>query len=188
MKFIFLENMKKILTLITIVALVACKEKEKQTISEKQNQSIKSAEASVEDVTLDVYDFNGLEKLLSTQSNKTYVVNFWATWCKPCVKELPYFEKLRANYQDKNVELLLVSLDFPNKYDSKLKPFIKEHNIQSKVVALDDPDMNTWIPKVDESWTGAIPATIIFNKNKRKFFEQSFTYEELENELQPFLN
>lgn len=179
--------MKKIFSILTIIILlVACKEDKATSIVE--NQEKKSSEPSAKEITLDVYDFEGLEKLLYTQSNKTFVVNFWATWCKPCVKELPYFEQLRANYQDKNVELLLVSLDFPNKYESQLKPFIKEHNIQSKVVALDDPDMNTWIPKVDENWTGAIPATIIFNKNKRKFFEQSFTYETLENELKSFLN
>ena len=88
----------------------------------------------------------------------------------------------------KNVEVLLVSLDFPFNYDKKLKPFIKENKLQSKVVALDDPDMNSWMSKVDEEWSGAIPITIIFNKNKRQFYERSFTYNELENELKQFLN
>lgn len=82
----------------------------------------------------------------------------------------------------------MVSLDFPFQYDKKLKPFIKKHNLQSKVVALDDPDMNTWMPKVDESWTGAIPITIIYNKEKRQFYERSFTYNQLEAELKQFLN
>jgi len=101
---------------------------------------------------------------------------------------MPYFEKLNANYKDKNVEVLLVSLDFPFNYDKKLKPFIKKNKLQSKVVALDDPDMNSWMSKVDEEWSGSIPITIIFNKNKRQFYERSFTYNELENELKQFLN
>jgi peroxiredoxin len=101
---------------------------------------------------------------------------------------MPYFEKLNKNYKDKNVEVLLVSLDFPFNYDKKLKPFIKKHKLQSKVVALDDPDMNTWMPKVSEEWTGAIPITIIYNKDKRQFYERSFTYNQLEEELQKFLN
>jgi len=140
------------------------------------------------DFELEVYDFDGFEKFLTKKDNKTYVVNFWATWCAPCLKEMPHFEKLNANYKDKNVEVLLVSLDFPFNYDKKLKPFLKEHKLQSKVVALDDPDMNTWMPKVSEEWTGAIPITIIYNKDKRQFYERSFTYNQLEEELKQFLN
>jgi thiol-disulfide isomerase/thioredoxin len=115
------------------------------------------------------------------------VVNFWATWCAPCVKELPYFEQLLDKYKNKNVKVILVSLDFPHLYDTKLKPFIKEHKLKSKVVALNDVDMNTWIPKVDKTWSGSIPATIIYKNNTRVFFEQSFTFETLEKELKPFL-
>jgi thiol-disulfide isomerase/thioredoxin len=118
----------------------------------------------VQDIDLEVDDFNGLQKYLNTTSDKTYVVNFWATWCSPCIKELPFFEELNKNYSSKNVEVILVSLDFPNKYETSLKPFIKEKNLQSKVVALNDTDSNTWIPKVSEDWSGAIPATLIFNK------------------------
>ena len=82
----------------------------------------------------------------------------------------------------------LVSLDFPFNYDKKLKPYIKKHKLQSKVVALDDPDMNSWMSKVSEEWTGAIPITIIYNKEKRQFYERTFTYKELENEVKQFLN
>ena len=70
----------------------------------------------------------------------------------------------------------------------KLKPFIVEKKLRSKVIALDDVDMNTWIPKVDETWSGAIPATIIYRNDTRKFFEGSFTYEALEAEVKQFLN
>lgn len=147
------------------------------------------AEAEVNNtVELEVYDFVGLEPLLNKQGDKVYVVNFWATWCAPCLKEIPHFEKLNANYTEKNVEVLLVSLDFPFNYDKKLKPFIKEHNLQSKVVALDDTDMNSWMPKISEEWTGTIPITIIYNKDKRQFYERTFTYNELEDEIKQFLN
>ena len=139
-----------------------------------------------EEIALEVYDFDGLQKYLSATDDKTYVVNFWATWCAPCVKELPYFEKLNTLYSE-DVKVILVSLDFPSKYETKLKPYIKNENLQSKVVALNDVDSNTWIPKVDESWTGAIPATVIFNKKKRKFYEKSFDYQELEFEVKQFL-
>ena len=138
--------------------------------------------------SLEVYDFNGLEKYLNRSDDKIYVVNFWATWCAPCVKELPYFEQLNVEYAKDNVEVILVSLDFPSKYDSNLKPYISEKQLKSKVIALNDTDSNTWIPKVDENWSGAIPATIIYNKDKRKFYEKSFDYQALEKEVKQFLN
>lgn len=138
--------------------------------------------------SLEVYDFEGIQKFLNKRDDKIYVVNFWATWCIPCVKELPYFEKLNKEFKDKNVEVLLISLDFPNQYNSKLKPFLKKRNIESKVIALNDTDMNTWIPKVNENWSGSIPATLIYNKNTRDFYEKSFTYEELENKVKSLLN
>lgn len=115
------------------------------------------------------------------------MVNFWATWCAPCVKELPYFEDLNTQYKNEQVEVILVSLDFPKTYETSLKPFLKEKKLQTKVVALDDANFNSWIPQVHPDWFGAIPATLIYNREKRKFFEKSFTYKELENEVKQFI-
>ena len=171
--------MKYMISLM-IILIFSCKNEVKEIVI---------AEAEVNNtIELEVHDFDGLEPLLNKQGDKVYVVNFWATWCTPCIKEIPHFEKLNANYKNKNVEVLLVSLDFPFNYEKKLKPFIKEHKLQSKIVALDDPDMNSWMPKVSEEWTGAIPITIIYNKEKRQFYERTFTYNELENEVKQFLN
>jgi thiol-disulfide isomerase/thioredoxin len=171
------------MSLVIIIALVSCKNEPEQT----RATTIKKGPILEQSIELKVYDYEGLETLLSTSSNKIYVVNFWATWCAPCVKELPYFEDLNFNYADKNVEVILVSLDFPKKYESSLKPFIRKKNLKSKVVALNDTDSNKWIPKISEEWSGAIPATLIFNKDKRQFYEQSFTYDELETEVKKFL-
>jgi thiol-disulfide isomerase/thioredoxin len=113
-------------------------------------------------------------------------VNFWATWCAPCVKELPYFQALDTSYSKDELKLTLVSLDFPEKLESKLIPFVEKHKIKDKVVLLDAPNENEWIPKIDANWSGAIPATIIFNKEKRAFYEQSFTKEQLFEEVEKF--
>ncbi len=180
--------MKIIRLLVLLLFFSSCNDK-------KTNEGLKTIQ-KVEDNTievanktdLEVYDFDGFQKFLQKKDDKVYVINFWATWCAPCVKELPYFEKLKDAYKDKNVEVLLVSLDFPHLYDSKLKPFIRDKKIQSKVVALNDVDANTWIPKVDENWSGSIPATIIYKNDTSKFFEKSFTYESLETEVKQFLN
>ncbi|MDN3724856.1 TlpA disulfide reductase family protein [Aequorivita sp. SDUM287046] len=133
-------------------------------------------------------DFAELDQqYLQNKNDSIYIINFWATWCKPCVKELPAFEKIASDYTNKKVKVLLVSLDFLDKIESQVIPFIQKNAIQSEVVLLDDPDANTWIPKVSTDWSGAIPATIIYKKHNRKFYEQSFTFNELETELKTFL-
>lgn len=136
---------------------------------------------------LEIYDYDGLKPLINKKDGKVHVVNFWATWCAPCVKELPYFETINQNYKSEGVEVLLVSLDFPSKYNTNLKPFIKKRQLKSKVVAFDDKNQNRWIPAINEDWSGALPATIIYNNDKRQFYEKSFTLEELETELKQFL-
>jgi len=176
--------MKQIFILFVLL-LVSCKTDKK--IDTAQTNDIVVENPTNSDIKLEILDYNGLEPYLTKNDDKTYVVNFWATWCAPCIKELPHFETLNTNYIKNNVEVILVSLDFPHQYESKLKPYIKEHDLKSKILVLDDVDMNTWIPKVDENWDGAIPVTIIYNKDKRKFFDQTFTYEILEKELKQFL-
>ncbi|WJJ96111.1 TlpA disulfide reductase family protein [Algibacter luteus] len=180
--------MKLKLLFIAILLIVSCAKKNKTAeVSAVTQQEIIENEIISDDFQLEVYDYAGLEPFLNKKDDKIYVVNFWATWCAPCVKELPYFEKLYSEYKNQNVEVVLVSLDFPHLYDKKLKPFIKENNLVSKVIALDDADMNTWIPKVDESWSGSIPATVIYKNSERRFYEQSFNYEELETEVKQFI-
>jgi thiol-disulfide isomerase/thioredoxin len=147
------------------------------------------ATGSLSYTELEIVNFDEFEtRYLRQEASETiYVLNFWATWCKPCVKELPYFEQLHKNYKGKNVEVVLVSLDFPKHIEKQVIPFIKKHDLQSEIVLLDDPDANTWIPKVSEQWTGAIPATLFLSGNQKEFFEKSFTYTELETQLQSIL-
>ncbi len=135
-----------------------------------------------------VVDFDELQPRLITGSDSVYVVNFWATWCVPCVKELPEFEKINEIYSDQKVGVLLVSLDNARHIESRVLPFIEQHGLKSEIILLDDPQSNRWIPLVDESWTGSIPATVIFNKNSRSFYEKVFTYEELEDAVKLKMN
>jgi thiol-disulfide isomerase/thioredoxin len=171
----------KYVVLIVLFSVLSCKNEQKVPL-------VADAELKSPKVTeLEIFDYAGLEPLLNKKDKKIHVINFWATWCAPCVKELPFFEKLNKTYADRDVEVLLVSLDFPKQYDSKLKPFIEDKKLKSKVVALNDTDANYWIPKISEDWTGAIPATLIYNKDKRQFYEQPFNYEELETQIKQFL-
>lgn len=142
----------------------------------------------IDDIKVESYNYEGFENFMNMKDEYTYIINFWATWCAPCIKELPYFEEVGEEYKNRNVKVILVSLDFPKQVEKGLIPFINKKKLKSTVIHLDDPDANSWIEKVSESWSGAIPATIIYNKNNSKFYEQSFTHDELEKELNKMLN
>ena len=122
-----------------------------------------------------------LEQVLSSKHDSVYVINFWATWCKPCIEELPYFEEAFHEFKKSNVRILLVSLDMASELERIVIPFIQKKKMLAEIVLLDEPDPNSWIDRIEPSWTGSLPATIIFNNSlkKRSFQEKQLTKEEL---------
>ena len=104
----------------------------------------------------------------------TYVINFWATWCRPCVQELPLFDSLTSTSADKPIKVLLVSLDLVDSSATKLKAFIQKKGIQSEVVVLTDGNSNRWIDLIDPNWSGAIPYTIMIHNEKKSFHEKQY--------------
>lgn len=128
------------------------------------------------------------QEIMNIQDDKTYIINFWATWCGPCVKELPFFEEIGKKYQGSDVEVILVSLDFAKYLDRQVKPFINKKGLKNTIVLLDDPKTNDWIDKVDPSWSGAIPITLFKTKENKAFYEKEYhSFEELEKDLNSFL-
>ncbi|WKD85866.1 Thioredoxin [Polaribacter huanghezhanensis] len=165
---------------VLMILISSCETKKSKTLSfaRKPLETVKQ-----EGIAIEVYNFENFKPFLNQKNDTTYVVNFWATWCVPCVKELPNFEKINEEYSNKKVKIILVSLDFANKIKTQLIPFIQKKGIKSKVILLNEPDANSWISKIDKDWTGAVPATLIYNKNHRKFYSKPFTYNELKTEI-----
>lgn len=133
-------------------------------------------------------NFNELEPIFHYQNDTTYVINFWAMWCKPCVEELPEFEDIRNDYADEKVKVILISLDFGTNVKDRLSKFLERKDIHAKVVLLDDPDADSWIGKVDENWDGALPATLIYKKDKRIVFTRQISYDELAKSIDQMIN
>lgn len=125
---------------------------------------------------------NQLEQRISLGNDSVYVINFWATWCGPCVKEIPNFDKLQSFYQNKPLKVIFISVDFKSKLEKVLIPFVKRNQIQSEVYLLNEQSEQDYIDRVSKNWSGSLPATLIINRQKgtRDFYEQEFTYEQLE--------
>ena len=174
--------------LAVLLSLSACRNETNEPESSNADLSDEPVATEAPVSAIPSMDFTAFEEAYRNgEEQTTYVINFWATWCKPCIKELPAFEERNTRYKDKGVKVVLVSLDFPDILQSQVVPFVEKQGLNAQVVLLDDPDANSWIPKVSEQWSGAIPATLMIKGGSEQFYERSFTYEELEAELQTIL-
>ncbi len=125
-----------------------------------------------------------------TQNSDTvYIINFWASWCQPCLQELPDFEKITKTYANEKVKVILISNDFKKQVDTRLKPFVKKKGLKSTVLFMDESNPNVWIEKVNAEWGGSIPATLIIQKssNFESFTEGKMSFAQLKNIIDPLI-
>ena len=127
------------------------------------------------------------QKIFESKQNRISVYNFWATWCKPCIVEMPFFENMAVKYKSE-IDLTFISLDFADLAETHVIPFLRKREINSKTLLLDDTKYYTWIDKIDPTWSGAIPATLIVDTNGNKhFYEGQFEQKELDSILTKFM-
>jgi len=119
------------------------------------------------------------------KSETPVIISFWATYCIPCVKEIPYFEELVKKYEDKGVKLLLVSLDFKEAYPDKIKKFSAKMKFTSSIVWLNETNADYFCPKVDSKWSGVMPASLFINNKTSHhiFFEETIPKAKFEEEI-----
>lgn len=131
-----------------------------------------------------------IQKIFDDSKGKVILLNFWATWCKPCVKEFPELMKLYANYKDKGFELVFISLDDIADVETKLKPFLTKSGVDFTTYYNTFAKPEELIDYIDKNWMGAIPSTYIYDKEGK--MQASIlgnkTYEEFEKEITKYLN
>jgi thiol-disulfide isomerase/thioredoxin len=123
------------------------------------------------------------------ESKGPLIVNFWATFCVPCIQEIPYFQEMTEKYKAKGVSLLLVSLDLKEAYPSKIISTAGKLNFTAPIVWLNETNADYFCPKIDTSWTGGMPSSLFVNNatGYHKFFEDQLSRERLEKEIQAML-
>jgi len=129
-----------------------------------------------------------VEKIIA-ESKTPLIVNMWATWCVPCIEELPYFLKEVEEHSKDSVQLLLVSLDFKESYPDDIKKFMKKRKINVSTLWLDETNADYFCPKIDPKWQGAIPATLFINNKTgyRKLIEEKIAHDDLKKEIMALL-
>lgn len=175
--------MKKLLYCLLIFFLFSCQSEQVKTTAEilRPNTS--------QDLSFPVYNsFDEIAPLFQQKNDTTYVINFWATWCKPCIDELPFFTKLAKNNQGKPLQIIMVSLDFEKDINGKLPQFIDDFPLPLPVVSLLDTPVKNWAEKLDTQWSGTIPVTVIYKNGLRFFVDDAFeTYQDLQAQIDPLL-
>jgi thiol-disulfide isomerase/thioredoxin len=134
------------------------------------------------------WKLNDLKTAISKVDRPT-IFNFWATFCKPCVAEIPYFQQLTKKYEKEGVELVLISLDLSEAYPKQISSFATKYKFTSPIKFLAETNADLFCPVVDESWSGAIPASLFVNNKTgyRKFFEEQLSKEKLEKEIKEMI-
>lgn len=139
--------------------------------------------SSVTSAQVKLLSLEDFDQRLASGKDTTFVVNFWATWCAPCVEELPHFEKLQAENSSLPLKVILVSVDAKSKISKVVDPFVKAHKLRSEVFIFEEPDQQKFIDHVDKNWSGAVPATLVVNAaaGRRNLYERELSFEELKS-------
>ena len=127
-----------------------------------------------------VYKIGDLLKRIE-HPDTTYVVNFWATWCVPCIKELPAFDSLQTKHTGEALRVLLVSVDFAEDLKKRVIPFLESRAVRSQCVLLDESNGNDYINRICSGWSGAIPFTLVKKSTRAVHAEKPLVMAELEH-------
>ncbi|MHB1049570.1 MAG: TlpA disulfide reductase family protein [Bacteroidota bacterium] len=130
-------------------------------------------------------DEKGLTDLVKNRNGKILVLNIWATWCIPCREEFPDLAQLSDSLKNSGVEVVAVSVDYPDEISSRIVPFLKTMYVPFRIYVSDVPSQDRFFALFDKEWGGAIPATFIYDEkgNQRAALIGKRTYRDFKNAI-----
>lgn len=176
--------MKHLLLFVLIFAFVACGADRKD--SKQAPPGDKTAQNSQSALVVKSIDEPALDRLIGERVGKALLLNVWATWCVPCKEEFPDLVRLAEAYRDRNVEIVGLSVDYPDEVESRIKPFLQAQKVNFDVYVADFEDQDQAINKLNPDWSGALPATFVFdtNGNQKVFLQGKQTYQEFQKRIE----
>ena len=165
-----------------IAFVVSCARKEQK--ADAQREAL-SAATGLDQMQIEAIDERGFRQLVMQRNGKALFVNLWATWCEPCKEEFPDIVKLSNEVAPSEMDFVAISLDYPDEVDSKIIPFLRENKITLKVYVADVKDQESFINTVNSVWSGALPATVLYDEKgrRRSFLVGQQDYETLKKEI-----
>lgn len=183
---------KLILSALISSALFSCKKNESndnESITEKKIKVIDSTTSSSSQNILPEVNQEQLANLVSAKKNDTlYVTNFFATWCGPCMKEIPHFVEKMEQTKGKPVKFTFVSVDAKEDWNTAVSDFADEYNIKKNVILFDASTITPdYFTKLTKTWDGSsIPFTLIKKGDKTDETVGMMSKEDLEKKLNSF--
>ena len=161
------EQMKNlIVSIFALILLVSCgKQAEKSEKRGSENSKIQAQTRGEIQYQVKPLDESGLKQMVARRNGKILFLNVWATWCVPCREEFPDLNKLAEQYKNSDVEFIGLSVDYPDEIESKIIPFLKKNPIKFQIYVQNFEDEGSLIQFLSKDWSGAIPATFIFDKD-----------------------
>ncbi len=128
---------------------------------------------------------NQIETLLSEKKQGLIIINLWATWCPPCVAELPHFGNIYKQYSGKDLHLYLINIEGKQSKEKVLEPFLKKNPLPCPVYLLEGGNPEEFEKVLKTEISGALPVTIIYSSEGKliKKFEGSITETDIQSVL-----
>ncbi len=177
-----LKVCRVLLLLLFLLTVASCTRKEQKVDAQRETLS---AATGMDQIQVEAIDERGFRQLVTQRNGKALFVNLWATWCEPCKEEFPDILKLSNEVPPSEFDFVAISLDYPDEVESKVIPFLRENKITLKVYIADVKDQESFINTVNSVWSGALPATILYDGKgrRRSFLVGQQDYETLKKEV-----